>query len=158
MWPGTSGKARKRNVRRITDEGGDLDHDIVVGNYKDEGAGRDDAEGGDLDHNFVMGNYKDEGAGRHEAEGGDLGHDFVVGNYKDKGAGWNVRGHDFVVSNSKGEGAGRAKEVRRIKGGGKRASRWVKVDMGPRSWTCTAIQAATSSSSHWPCTGGPWAR
>ena len=34
------------------------------------------------------------------------------------------------MSNSKGEGAGRAKEVRRIKGGGKRASRWVKVDVG----------------------------
>ena len=32
--------------------------------------------------------------------------------------------------NSEGDGAGHAKEVRRIKGGGKRASRWVKVDVG----------------------------
>ena len=49
VWPGTSGNARKRNVRHITEEGGDLDHDIVVGNYKDKGAGRDDAEGGNLE-------------------------------------------------------------------------------------------------------------
>ena len=32
--------------------------------------------------------------------------------------------------NSEGGGAGRQKKVRRIKGGGKRASRWVKVDVG----------------------------
>ena len=30
----------------------------------------------------------------------------------------------------KDEGAGREKEVRRIKGGSNRASRWMKVDMG----------------------------
>ena len=32
--------------------------------------------------------------------------------------------------NSEGEGAGRAEEVRKIKGGHKRKSRWVKVDVG----------------------------
>ena len=64
VWPGTSGKARKRNVRHITEEGGDIDHDIVVGNYKDEGAGRQEAEGSDIGHEFVVGTYKDEGAGQ----------------------------------------------------------------------------------------------
>ena len=52
---------------------------------------------------------EDEGAGR-----GDV--------HKGGGAGLD----DMV----KGEGAGRSREVRRIKGGGKRATRWVKVNMG----------------------------
>ena len=55
--------------------------------------------------------YKDEdgGAGRGKV-------------HKDGGAG--------LVDMVKGEGAGRSKEVKRIKGGVKRATRWVKVNMG----------------------------
>ena len=101
MWPGTSGKAKKRYVRHITEKSSDQDRDFVAVNSDDEGVGLDEQ-----------------------------GHDFVVVNYKDEGAGRDDQGRDFVVSNSKGEGAGRAKEVRRIKGGGKRASWWVKVDVG----------------------------
>ena len=64
--------------------------------------------------------YKDEGAGRQ-------------GMYKTKGAGrqgmYKAKGAGRQGM-YKDEGAGREKEVRRIKGGGKRASRWVKMDMG----------------------------
>ena len=37
VWPGTSGKARRRSVRHITEERGDQDHDIVMVNSEDEG-------------------------------------------------------------------------------------------------------------------------
>ena len=53
--------------------------------------------------------------------------------YKDEGAGHHGINKAEVVGRSsmyKDEGTGREKEVRRIKGGGKRASRWVKVDVG----------------------------
>ena len=53
--------------------------------------------------------YKDKGTGRHEM-------------IKAEGAGFS--------SMYKDEGAWREKEVRRIKGGGKGSSRWVKADMG----------------------------
>ena len=52
--------------------------------------------------------------------------------YKDEGAGHHGINKAEVVGHSsmyKDEGAGQEKEVRRIKGGGKRALRWVKVDV-----------------------------
>ena len=55
---------------------------------------------------------EDEGAGRKDDE------------YKDEGAGQGAKKKD--------EGAGRCKEVRSIKGGGRRATRWVKVNLGGR--------------------------
>jgi hypothetical protein len=81
---------------------------------------------------------EDEGAGRKDDE------------YKDEGAGQGAKKKD--------EGAGRCKEVRSIRGGGRRATRWVKVNLGGRRWTFTTTRGVTSPSSHPRCTRSPWAR
>ena len=142
VWPETCGKARKMNVRHIMMEG-DLNKDEDVGHQgtnKTKGAGRQGmykAEG--TGH---QGTYKDEGASRqgmYEARG--AGHQGTYkaegagrqGTYKDEGAGHHNMNKAEGAGRSgmyKDEGAGQEKEVRRIKGGGKRASWWVKVDVG----------------------------
>ena len=107
VWPGTSSKARKRNVRYIT-----------LVNSKDEGAGRVMYAKGE-GAGCVM-YAKDEGEGRAVyAKGEGTGRDVYA---KDEGMGRDVYAKD--------EATGREKVARRIKGGGKRASRWVKMVMG----------------------------
>ena len=107
VWPGTSSKARKRNVRYIT-----------LVNSKDEGAGRVMYVKGE-GAGCVM-YAKDEGEGRAVyAKGEGTGRDVYA---KDEGMGRDVYAKD--------EATGREKVARRIKGGGKRASRWVKMVMG----------------------------
>ena len=86
--------------------------------YKDKGTGRhrrDQAKG-----TRRSGMYKDEGAGLDDMfEGGGAGLDDI---FEDEGAGLDDMYED--------EGVGQEKVVRRIKRGGKRATRWVKVNMG----------------------------
>ena len=69
---------------------------------------------------------EDKGAGRENDE------------YKDEGAGQGVKKKD--------EGAGRYKEVKSIRGGGRRTTRWVKVNRGGRRWNYTATRGATPPS------------
>ena len=86
--------------------------------YKDKGTGRhrrDQAKG-----TRRSGMYKDEGAGLDDMfEGGGAGLDDI---FEDEGAGLDDMYED--------EGVGQEKVVRRIKGGGKRATWWVKVNTG----------------------------
>ena len=82
-------------------------------------------ERGDQSHEVVTINSEGEGRGCNER-----GHDVVIINSKGKGAGCAERDHDIVMINSEGEGAGCTEEVRKIKGGSNRTSRWVKVNMG----------------------------
>ena len=73
----------------------------------------------------------------------------------------NLRARDLTrESAKKKEGdAGRYKEVRSIRGGGRRTTRWVKVNLGGgRRWNYTATRGATPPSSHLRCTRSPWAR
>ena len=101
--PGTSGKAKKRNVRHIMVEGSDIDgegrgrevqgHEIVIGMNKAKGTGRQGmykAEG--AGH---QGMYKAEGAGRqgmYKAEGAGC-----QGMYEAEGAGRQGMNKDEVA-------------------------------------------------------------
>ena len=67
VWPGTSGKAKRRSVRHVMEEHGDQGHDIVVVNSEGEGQGRDDR-----------------------------GHDIIVVNSEGMGQWRNERGHDIM--------------------------------------------------------------
>ena len=77
---------------------------------------------------------------------------------KDEGTERAERGQDIVVINSEGEGAGSDKEVRRIKGGGKRAPRWVKVDVGGKMLDLYCDMGSNITIITPPCTRSPWAR
>ena len=94
--------------------------------------------------------YKGGGAGRC-AKREDKGVGRENDEYKDEGSGQGAK--------TKEEGAGRYKEVKSIRGGGRRTTRWVKVNLGGgRRWNYTATRGATPPSSHLRCTRSPWAR
>ena len=134
---------------------------------KAEGAGRRDNvnkdEGAGLDDNV----NKDEGAGLNDNVNKDVVAGLDDNMNKDKGAGLddNMKKDKGAGLDDKVQGAGAGLDdkvqnevVRRIKGGGRRAMRWVKVNMRARSWTYTVTPGAASPSSHRPCIGSPWAR